>query len=228
MLSTIHGFSSPKIIPAYIKYNDTVYYVSISDADRNPELNYIATIHHGIDLEQFTFNPTPEDYLLFFGRIHADKGTCEAIQIANKCKKKLIIAGIIQDAIYFEEKVKPFINDNISYVGSADPGKRDKLIRNATALLHPINFSEPFGLSVVESFACGTPVVAFNKGSMPELIADGKNGFLVSTIDGAVTAVKNISHIDRVYCRKDAEQRFGSKRMVQDYMKVYRKILNLV
>jgi len=225
MLTTIHGFSSPKITPVYKKYNQTVYYVSISKSDRNPELKYIATIHHGIDLEQFTFNPTPEEYLLFFGRIHADKGTYEAIQIANKSKKKLIIAGIIQDAVYFEEKVKPFINDNISYVGSADPGKRDKLIRNASALLHPINFAEPFGLSVIESFACGTPVIAFDKGSMPEIIADGKNGFLVSKIDEAITAVKNITHIDRSFCRKDAEQRFTSNRMVQDYINVYRKIL---
>jgi glycosyltransferase involved in cell wall biosynthesis len=228
MLTTIHGFSSPKITPVYKKYNQTVYYVSISDADRNPELDYISTIHHGIDLEQFTFNPTPEDYLLFFGRIHADKGAYEAIQIANKCGKKLIIAGIIQDTTYFEEKVKPFINDDISFVGSADPGKRDKLIRNASALLHPINFAEPFGLSVVESFACGTPVVAFDKGSMPELIRDGKNGFLVSTIEEAVSAVNNITHINRLFCRKDAEQRFSSKRMVQDYIKVYQKIFNVL
>ena len=226
MLATIHGFSSPKIIPVYKKYNQTVHYVSISEADRNPELNYIATIHHGIDLDKFTFNPAPGDYLLFFGRIHADKGTYEAIQIAKKCKKKLIIAGIIQDEAYFENKVKPFINDDITYVGSADPVKRDKLIRNASALLHPIYFAEPFGLSVVESFACGTPVVAFDRGSMPELIVDGKNGFLVSTIDEAVSAVKNITHINRAFCRKDAEQRFSSKRMVQDYIKVYRKILN--
>jgi glycosyltransferase involved in cell wall biosynthesis len=226
MLATIHGFSSPKIIPVYKKYNQTVHYVSISEADRNPELNYLATIHHGIDLDQFTFNPAPGDYLLFFGRIHADKGTYEAIQIAKRCKKKLIIAGIIQDEAYFENKVKPFINDDITYVGSADPVKRDKLIGNASALLHPIYFAEPFGLSVVESFACGTPVVAFDRGSMPELIVDGKNGFLVSTIDEAVSAVKNITHINRAFCRKDAEQRFSSKRMVQDYIKVYRKILN--
>lgn len=226
LLTTIHGFSSLKITPVYKKYNQSGYYVSISNADRDPELDYIATIHHGIDLEQFTFNPTPEDYLLFFGRVHTDKGTYEAIQIANKCKKKLVIAGIIQDKAYFEEKVKPFINDDISYVGSAGPEKRDKLIRNAFALLHPINFAEPFGLSVIESFACGTPVVAFNKGSMPELITDGKNGFLVTTIDEAVSAVHKISHINRLFCRKDAEQRFASKRMVQNYIKVYKKILN--
>ena len=179
LLTTIHGFSSPKIIPVYKKYNQRVFYVSISAADRHPELNYIATIHHGIDLEKFSFNPSPEEYLLFFGRIHPDKGTHEAIQIARLCKKKLIIAGIIQDVNYFEEKVKPYFNDDIRYEGSADAKERDKLLGNASALLHPINFAEPFGLSVVESFACGTPVIAFNKGSMPELILDGKNGFLV-------------------------------------------------
>jgi glycosyltransferase involved in cell wall biosynthesis len=163
--------------------------------------------------------------LLFFGRIHADKGAYEAIQIAKKCKRKLIIAGIIQDGAYFEEKVKPFINDDICYVGSADPKKRDRLLGNAFALLHPINFEEPFGLSVVESFACGTPVVAFDKGSMSEIILDGKNGFLVSTIEEAISAVKNITHINRLFCRKDAEQRFTSQRMVHDYIKAYQMIL---
>ena len=227
LLTTIHGFSSPKILPVYKKYNHSVHYISISDADRSPELDYLATIHHGINLEQFTFNPAPEEYLLFFGRIHADKGVYEAIQIAKKSKKRLIIAAIIQDEIYFKEKVKPHLNeDDIIYLGSADPIQRDRLMGNAFALLHPIHFAEPFGLSVVESFACGTPVIAFNKGSMPEIISDGKNGFLVSTINEAVSAVKNISRLDRSFCREDAEQRFSSKRMVNDYIDAYRMILN--
>jgi len=225
LLTTIHGFSSPKIIPVYKKYNQTGYYVSISDADRHPELDYLATIHHGIDLGHFTFNPTPGEYLLFFGRIHPDKGAYEAIQVAKKCQRKLIIAGIIQDGEYFEKKVKPFLNEDISYVGSADPIKRDRLLGNAFALLHPINFAEPFGLSVVEAFACGTPVVAFDRGSMSEIISDGKNGFVVSTIEQAVSAVENITHINRSFCRKDAEQRFSSQRMVLDYIKVYHMIL---
>jgi len=225
LLTTIHGFSSPKILRVYKKYNQSVYYVSISDADRDPELDYIATIHHGIDLEQFTFIPTLGEYLLFFGRIHADKGVFEAIQIAQKCKRKLIIAGIIQDKAYFEEKVKPYINDDdIYYVGSADPEKRNNLLGNAFALLHPINFEEPFGLSVVESFACGTPVIAFNKGSMSEIILDKKNGFLVGSLEEAISAVSKINEIDRLYCRKDAEQRFTVQRMVHDYIKVYQMV----
>jgi glycosyltransferase involved in cell wall biosynthesis len=228
MLTTIHGFSSPKIIPVYKKYDSSVHYVSISKADCNPELNYIATIHHGINLERFTFQPIPEDYLLFFGRIHPDKGTHEAIQIAKKCKRKLIIAGIIQDETYFTEQVRPYLNDDICYIGSAIPEKRDQLLGNAFALLHPINFAEPFGLSIVESFACGTPVIAFKKGSMSELIQDGKNGFLVTTIDEAVDAVHKISQINRLFCRKDAEKRFTSERMVQDYINVYKIILNKV
>jgi glycosyltransferase involved in cell wall biosynthesis len=227
LLTTIHGFSSPKILPVYKKYNHSVHYISISDTDRSPELDYLATIHHGINLEQFTFNPVPEEYLLFFGRIHADKGAYEAIQIAKKSKRRLIIAGIIQDEIYFKEKIKPYLNkDDISFVGSANPKQRNKLMGNAIALLHPIHFAEPFGLSVVESFACGTPVIAFNKGSMPEVISNRKNGFLVSTIDEAVSAVKNIGLIERSFCRKDAEQRFSSQRMVNDYINAYQMIIN--
>jgi len=227
LVTTIHGFSSEDILPVYKKYNQSTHYISISESDRDPELDYIATIHHGIDLESFTFNPSPEDYLLFFGRIHPDKGALEAIQIAKKCKKRLIMAGIIQDKSYFEEKVKSFINDDdICYIGSADPKKRDKILGNASALLHPINFEEPFGLSVVESFACGTPVITFNKGSMPEIIIDDKNGFLVNTLDEAISAVDNISKIDRQFCRKDAEQRFSAHRMAHDYIQVYKKILD--
>ena len=226
LLTTIHGFSSPKILSVYKKYNHSVHYISISDADRSLELDYLATIHHGINLDQFTFNPNAGKYLLFFGRIHADKGAYEAIQIANKSKMKLIIAGIIQDEVYYKDKVKPYLNDDIVFVGSADPKQRDRLMGNAFALLHPIHFAEPFGLSVVESFACGTPVIAFNKGSMPEIISDGKNGYLVATIEEAVSAVKNISLLDRSFCRKDVEQRFSSQRMVNDYINAYQMVLN--
>jgi len=226
LLSTIHGFSSPKILPVFKKYNPFSYYVSISNSDRNPELDYIATIHHGIDLEQFTFNSTPDEYLLFFGRIHADKGTYEAIQIAKACKRKLIIAGIIQDESYFNEKIKPHINDDdICYVGSAGPEKRNRLLGNALALLHPINFDEPFGLSVIESLACGTPVIAINRGSMPEIIRYGKDGFLVNSNTEAIEAVSEISVLNRADCRKRVEDRFTVKRMVDEYINIYQIIL---
>ena len=226
MITTIHGFSSIEILPVYKKYNGKVYYVSISNSDRSPELDYITTIHHGIDLKQFTLNSKPGEYLLFFGRIHNDKGTKEAIEIAKRAKRQLIISGIIQDSTYFEKEVKPHIDNNsIMYIGSSGPKKRNELLKNAYALLHPINFNEPFGLSVIESMACGTPVIAFNRGSMQELIENKKTGFLVSSVEEAVDAVTNIGEINRIECRKHVENRFTSDRMANDYLTLYKKIL---
>ena len=226
VVTTIHGFSSPGILPVYKKYNNRVYYVSISDADRSPDLDYIKTIHHGIDINQFDFQPEPDDYLVFFGRIHHDKGAKEALEIARACNKKLILAGIIQDDIYYHQYIEPHLDDNnVVYVGSVGPVQRNQLLGKATALLHPINFNEPFGLSVIESMACGTPVIAFNRGSMPELIENGKNGFLVNTDNEAIDAFAHISDIDRAYCRHHVEQNFTANHMVEKYIQVYETIL---
>lgn len=226
VLTTIHGFSSPTILPVYEKYNGKSFYVAISDSDRSPKLDYMATIHHGINLQDFHFRPEMGDYLLFFGRIHHEKGTKESIQIAKACGKRLLIAGIIQDEAYFEKEVKPHIDgDRIVYAGSAGPQKRSELLGHAMALLHPISFREPFGLSVIESMACGTPVIAFNMGSMPELICHRKNGFLVSSIDEAIDSVRLINTIDRSTCRKWVEERFTVERMVNDYINIYEKVL---
>lgn len=226
MLTTIHGFSSPSILPVYEKYNDINYYVSISNADRAKNLDYISTVYHGINLEHFTFKKEIGDYLLFFGRIHEDKGAKEAIQIAKAFGKKLIMAGIIQDEDYFDEEIFPHISNDVLYIGSIGPEQRDKLLGGAYALLHPINFAEPFGLSVVESMACGTPVVAFNKGSMPELIQSGKNGFLVSNVKEAVAALKQIPDIDRQFCRDYVEKNFAVEIMVENYINVYQNIID--
>ena len=226
VVTTIHGISSPKILPVYKKYNNQSYYVSISNAARIPDLNYIATVYHGIDLDQFTFKLKSKDYLLFFGRIHHDKGAKEAIKIARKAGMKLILAGIIQDKQYFKEKIEPFLNnESIEFVGVADPKKRDELLGGAYALLNPINIPEAFGLSVVESMACGTPVIAFNKGSMQEVIVDGKTGFLVNSINEAVESLKKIRKINRSECREWFEKKFTVERMVNDYIKVYELIL---
>lgn len=226
VLTTIHGFSSPKIIPVYKKYNERVHYVSISDADRSDQLRYIKTIHHGIDLSQFTFSSRGGDYLLFLGRIHHDKGAREAIQIARESGRRLVMAGIVQDQNYFENEVKPFIDDeNVIYVGSVGPGERDRLLGGAYATLHPINFNEPFGLSVVESMACGSPVIAFNRGSMSEIIEDGRNGFLVNTVKEAAGCVERVGSVSRQNCRDTAEKRFSVQTMAQSYIEVYKKIL---
>jgi glycosyltransferase involved in cell wall biosynthesis len=226
VVTTIHGFSSPGILPVYKKYNGKAFYVSISDADRSPDLDYIKTIHHGIDIQQFDFQPAPDDYLLFFGRIHQDKGTREALDIARDCGKKLILAGIIQDQAYYDQSVAPRIdNDKVVYIGSAGPAERNRLLGKARALLHPIQFNEPFGLSVIESMACGTPVIAFSKGAMPELIENGKSGFLVNNVDEAIEAVARIEDIDRVDCRRRVERHFTIDRMVDDYIQVYETVL---
>jgi glycosyltransferase involved in cell wall biosynthesis len=227
VVTTIHGFSSAGILPVYKKYNNKVSYISISDSDRSPELDYIKTIHHGIDLNQFDLQLDPDDYLLFFGRIHPDKGTKEAIEIARACNKKLILAGIIQDEAYYNQYIVPHLDrKNVVFIGSAGPVHRNQLLGKATALLHPINFEEPFGLSVIESMACGTPVIAFNRGSMSELIENGKNGFLVNTVDDAIEAVGQIKNIDRKYCRRYIEQHFTVNQMAEKYIQVYETILN--
>jgi glycosyltransferase involved in cell wall biosynthesis len=225
IITTIHGFSSPRIIPVYKKYNATGHYVSISNADRSPELNYLATVYNGLDTKDFKFNNNPADYLLYFGRIHPDKGTAEAIEIAKKSKRKLLIAGIVQDENYFKEKIEPQFNEQIEYIGSAGPEKRNKLLGDALALLHPINFKEPFGLSVAEAMLCGTPVIAFNKGSMPELIKHQETGFLVNTIDEAVSAVNELKNIKRENCYNWATSQYSCEKMASDYFKLYNQVL---
>jgi glycosyltransferase involved in cell wall biosynthesis len=226
VVTTIHGFSSPGILPVYKKYNGKAFYVSISDSDRSPDLDYIKTIHHGIDITLFDFQPAPDDYLLFFGRIHPDKGTREALNIARDCNKKLILAGIIQDKAYYEQYVAPRIdNDKVIYAGSVGPVERSRLLGKACALLHPIQFNEPFGLSVIESMACGTPVIAFDRGSMPELIENGKSGFLVNNVDEAVETVARIKEIDRATCRLHVARHFTVDRMIDEYIQVYEMIL---
>ncbi|RYY35473.1 MAG: glycosyltransferase family 4 protein [Sphingobacteriaceae bacterium] len=226
VITTIHGFSSERIIPVYKKYNSRGYYVSISNSDRSPELDYLATVYNGLDTKDFEFNDTPDDYLLYFGRIHHHKGTAESIEIAKRTGRKLLIAGIIQDENYWREKVEPELNDQIQYIGHAGPEKRKELLGKASALLHPINFDEPFGMSVAEAMLCGTPVIAFNRGSMPELIKNGETGFLVKTVDEAVEAVGNLSTINRADCYQWASSQFSCDKMASDYFALYKQILN--
>ncbi|MCD8741691.1 glycosyltransferase family 4 protein [Mucilaginibacter roseus] len=225
LITTIHGFSSEKIIPVYKKYNSRGHYVSISNSDRSPQLEYLATVYNGLDISDFEFTAEPDDYLLYFGRIHHHKGTAESIEIAKRTGKKLLIAGIIQDESYYKEKVEPHLGDQIQYVGHAGPDKRKELLGKASALLHPINFDEPFGMSVAEAMLCGTPVIAFNRGSMPELISHEETGFLVTNVDEAVEAVSQLSKINRSQCHEWAASQFSRDKMVSDYYKLYQQIL---
>ena len=226
VLTTIHGFSSERIVPVYEKYNGKTYYVSVSDADRHPQLDYLATIHHGIPLEEFSLRRERGEYLLFFGRIHPDKGVAEAIEVARRTARRLIIAGIIQDRDYFQRAVEPWIDgDRVRYIGAVGPYERDEVLGRADALLHLINFSEPFGLSMIEAMACGTPVIARPLGSVPEVIVHLKTGFLVDHIDEAVTVVGRIGEIDRERVRRHVEKNFSRERMVEHYIKAYQAVL---
>ena len=228
LVTTIHGFSSSDILPVYRKYDASTYYVSISDADRASDLHYEATIHHGIDVESFTFREKPTDaYALYFGRIHPDKGAKEAIEIARLSGRRLVMAGIIQDQGYFNKYVEPAVQSgDAAYIGSVGPKKRDEILGGACALLHPIAFEEPFGLSVVEAMACGTPVIAFPKGSMPEIIDHGVTGYLTDSVREAAYCLQHIDDIDRQACRRTVERRFTKERMASDYIRLYEKILS--
>ncbi|MEV4628473.1 glycosyltransferase family 4 protein [Micromonospora sp. NPDC049523] len=225
MLTTVHGFSGPGILPAYERAKSA--YVSISDADRFPGLDYVATVPHGIDLDGFPFAPDGGPGLVAFGRIHPDKGIHTAIEIARLAGRPLTICGIVQDERYYAEQVAPHVDgEQVTFLGAVGPDRRGEILGGAAALLHPIAFAEPFGLSVVEAMACGTPVVAYRLGSMPEVVDEGVTGYLVQTVDQAVAAVDRIAAIDRAGCRDRARQRFGVDRMVRDYLDVYRVLID--
>lgn len=227
MVTTIHGFSSPRILPIYREYNRDNYYISISHADRHPDIAYFRTVHHGIDLDQFAFQSQPGEYLVYLGRIHPDKGTAQAVEIALETGMKLFIAGIIQDKNYYNNQIAPYIdNRQIIYLGSVGPQQRDQLLGGAYAVLHPISYNENFGLTVVEAMACGTPVVAFNKGSMPEVIKDGVTGYLVKNVSEACHVMPMVERLDRGRCRQWVEDYFSKQRMARDYIQVYQDILN--
>ena len=227
LVTTIHGFSGRRILPAYQSATRS-HFVSISDADRAPELRYLATVYHGIDLAALPFSPRAGEALVAFGRIHPDKGTAQAIEIARLAGRRLIICGIVQDADYFREQVEPHIDGQwVTYRGSVGPSERAEVLGQAAALLHPIAFAEPFGLSVAEAMACGTPVIAYPLGSMPELIEQGVTGFLVADARAAAAVVAAAAALDRAAIRRSAARRFDAGRMVDDYLAVYRRILDM-
>ncbi|MFL5806753.1 MAG: glycosyltransferase family 4 protein [Roseiflexaceae bacterium] len=227
LVTTIHGFSSERILPVYQRYNLHTHYVSISDADRHRSLDYIATVYHGIPLDEFTLRREPGEYLLFFGRIHPDKGAAEAIEVARRSGRRLILAGIVHDQAYFEQQVAPHLDDDdrVRYVGAAGPAERDTLLGGAYALLHLINFDEPFGLSMIEAMACGTPVIACRRGSVPELIRHGETGWIVGGVDEAVAVLDGAGALDRQRIRAHVAAHFSRERMVDNYLRVYTAIV---
>lgn len=230
MITTINGFHNQQYIDIYQKYNRKVHYTSISDANRSDKLTYDATVYNGINLDEFTYDKKSQrNYLLFIGRISRDKGTDRAIAVAKKANIPLVLAGQVppEEQEYFTKLVKPHIDNKfISWLGPIDPAGRKKVFSGAIASLHMINFDEPFGLTVTEAMASGVPVIAIKRGSMPEIITDKVDGFLVKNEAEAVRAISQIDKIDRNLCRKKVEDKFSIDRMIDGYVKVYEKILH--
>ena len=229
IVTTLHHPLTEETITLYKKFSN-INFVAISNHQRKhgPGINILKRIYHGLPLEKYPFNDRPKDYLLWLSRIGPDKGIAEAIDIAKLSGEKLIISGNIlpQYADYFEFRIKPLIDGKkIQFVGASDFPKKIELFRNAKAFLFPVKRPEPFGLVVIEAMACGTPVIAFRQGSMPELIQDGKTGFLVNSVEEACQVIKKVEKIKRIDCRKWIEENFNLRRMVNRYEKLYKKIL---
>jgi glycosyltransferase involved in cell wall biosynthesis len=224
IVTTIHGFSGAGILPAYARSRSS--FVAISESDRSAELDYVATIYHGVDLDGLPYRADAGEDLVVFGRVHPDKGTAAAIAIARAAGRRLVICGIVQDERYFAEQVQPHIDgDRVIFLGSVGPAQRAEVLGAAAVLLHPVAFEEPFGLSVVEAMVCGTPVVAYRRGSMPEVIDEGVTGYLADDLDSAVDAVAAAVSLDRSRVSAQARARFSADRMVADYVRVYEQLL---
>jgi glycosyltransferase involved in cell wall biosynthesis len=225
---TIHdpleGFA--KHLLSFTKKIPQIYLISISNSQRKPlpNLNWLATVYNGIDIKKFKFNLKPKDYWAAAGRFVPEKGIDLAIKVARKAKIKLKLAGGPAKGKYWEEKIKPFLGKNIEYVGMLPYSKLSEFYGKAKGLLYPHRWREPFGLIFIEAMACGTPVIAFNKGSAPEVIRDGKTGFLVKNLNEMTKRIKEIEKIDRRECRKWVEENFTIEKMVENYEKVFLKI----
>ena len=226
VLTTIHGFSSPRIMPVYEKYRDG-YFVSISNSDRAPGLNYLATVYNGIDLSLYPLQERAGEHLIFLGRIHPDKGVHLAIAVARLTGLPLLIAGIIQDQKYFREQVEPHLDRTIRYIGPVDVPGKNELFASARALLHLNTIPERFGLVMAEANAAGVPVIAMDRGSCREVIEEGRTGFLVDNVDEAVRALELTGEIDGAVCRERVQRLFSIETMVQAYERVYATIFEL-
>ncbi len=222
LLTTIHGFSSPQILAAYYACAWRSFYCSISDADRDPGLAYLATTYNGIDVNEFTFVDRPGAYLVFLGRFHPEKGAHLAIEVAQRTKLPLVLAGIAQDERYFRTEIEPHLDgEQIRYIGAVERSARDALLRNALALVHLTTRPERFGLTLIEAMACGTPVLGARMGSIPEIVIDGVTGFLCDSTDDAVARTAELASLERRACRAHVAANFSVERMIDRYLEAY-------
>jgi glycosyltransferase involved in cell wall biosynthesis len=229
-LTTIHGrLDLQELIETYGTYADSPF-VSISDSQRRPipHLNWVRTVHHGMPAGLLTPQPVKQEYGAFLGRISPEKGVDRAIRIAGKAGMKLKIAAKVDNADkeYYDSQIKPLIqgNPDVEFIGEINDAQKPDFLSGAHALIFPINWPEPFGLVMIEAMACGTPVIAFNCGSVPEVMDDGVTGFIVNNIDEAVAAVGKVHTLDRARVRATFDRRFTARRMAEDYLDVYEEL----
>lgn len=231
-ITTLHGrLDLPELAPLYEKFDD-IPLVSISKAQRIPVAfaNWVGNVYHGIPQALFKQGDGTDGYAVFIGRFSPEKGVDQAIEIAGRSGLKIKIAAKVDpaDHEYFEVNIKPLLSlPHVEYLGEVNEEQKQELLANARVFLLPINWPEPFGMVMIESLACGTPVVAYGRGSVSEILENGKTGFVVSDIEGAVDAVGRIHQIDRNHCRQIFEQRFEAQRMAHEYVAIYEKMIRL-
>jgi glycosyltransferase involved in cell wall biosynthesis len=230
-LTTFHGrLDIPDLIPLYKEFRE-IPFSSISNSQREPLpwLNWQGTIYHGLRKEAFRLHQKSGDYLAFLGRISPEKGIDSAVEIAKKTGMKLRVAAKVSalDKNYYEEYVKPlFDHALIEYVGEIDETQKNQFLGEAFATLFPIAWPEPFGLVMIESMACGTPIIAFRRGSVPEVMIEGLSGHVVNNVEEAVQAIRKLDSFDRRNCRLVFEERYLSSRMTREYVKIYERLIN--
>jgi glycosyltransferase involved in cell wall biosynthesis len=228
-VTTLHGrLDIPDLVPLYREFQDMPV-VSISSSQRAPLpwINWMATVYHGLPLNHYDFYDSPGNYLVFVGRISPEKRVDRAIEIAKLANMPLKIAAKISevDRKYVETKIRPMLDHPlVEFIGEVGDVEKGSLLGNAYALLFPIDWAEPFGLVMIESLACGTPVIAYGYGSVPEIISDGSTGFIVDSVESSVRALEKIQNLDRRFCRAVFERRFSAPRMTADYLRVYEKV----
>ncbi len=229
-VTTLHGrLDIPELVPLYKEFRDMPV-VSISDAQRSPlpDANWVATVYHGLPADLFRFQPSAGTYLAFLGRISPEKRVDRAIEIARRLDMPIKIAAKVDlvDRDYFEAVIEPLLRDpSIEFVGEIGEGEKQEFLGNAYALLFPIDWPEPFGLVMIEGLACGTPIIAYDRGSVPEVITQGENGFIVTDIDDAADAARKIPNLSRRRCREIFDERFTAQRMARDYLNVYETLI---
>jgi glycosyltransferase involved in cell wall biosynthesis len=228
-VTTLHGrLDLADLAPLYREFKEMPV-VSISDSQRTPLpwLNWQGTVHHGLPPDLYPFKKDPGNYLLFLGRVSPEKGVDDAIEIAKRYGMQIKIAAKLDkhDREYFDGHIQSLLNHPlVTFIGEVGEAEKCALLANAYALLFPINWAEPFGMVLIESMACGTPVVAYGRGSVPEVIDEGVSGFVVSSVDESVRALGKIHELDRARCRRSFEQRFSAARMTRDYLEIYERI----